>query len=372
MAEGAFRDKVSLTAVAAMADCLTRQGGHYFRHQDFHEALGSDYENLPLKGRISAITQALTIALPDDFVEASDLMLEALEQPSGGRVPSWCIWAMTEYVGRHGLDNPRHGLSTLRRMTRFFTAEFGVRPFLARFPDLTLQEMRAWTCDPSPSVRRLASEGSRPLLPWAQRVPWLVETPAATRPILDALAEDASAMVRRSVTNHLNDVGRLDAPAALETAAQWRDRDMRRSDLRHALRGLLKRCDAGAIALMGCRQGILEVTGAGLAADTIPVGGTAKVSLLLHNPTDRPEVALVDFAIVSPGQRQARRRVIKGSERTIAPHQTLTFSRRVSLAPTSGRDCLPGCHNFCALINGEEIVGFRIDVLPAGASPQTP
>lgn len=61
MAEAAFRDKVSLAAAAAMADCLARQGGH-FRLRDFQDALGGDYESLPLKGRIAAITQALTVA----------------------------------------------------------------------------------------------------------------------------------------------------------------------------------------------------------------------------------------------------------------------------------------------------------------------
>lgn len=97
-------------------------------------------------------------------------------------------------------------MRTLHALTQRFTAEWALRPFIVAHPALVFATLRRWCTDPSAHVRRLVSEGSRPRLPWGLRLKGLVADPSPTLPLLRVLQDDASAYVRRSVANHLNDI----------------------------------------------------------------------------------------------------------------------------------------------------------------------
>jgi hypothetical protein len=62
--------------------------------------------------------------------------------------------------------------------------------------------------------------------------------------------------VTRSVTNHINDISKIDPALAIETLARWRDsgkQDKKEMDyiIRHGLRTLIKRGDPRAIQMLG-------------------------------------------------------------------------------------------------------------------------
>ena len=125
-----------------------------------------------------------------------------------GCCPGWVVWPLTDWVARCGLHQPDRALDALHAMTQRFTAEWAVRPFIERHPERTWARLAAWCEDPSAHVRRLASEGSRPRLPWGRQLQGLIRDPAPTLPLLARLQDDPSAYVRRSVANHLNDISR--------------------------------------------------------------------------------------------------------------------------------------------------------------------
>jgi 3-methyladenine DNA glycosylase AlkC len=83
--------------------------------------------------------------------------------------------------------------------TRHGSAEFAVREFLRRDLHRTLRVMGTWSRDEDEHVRRLASEGCRPRLPWSLKLGALIADPAPVGPILDNLRADPSAYVRKSV-----------------------------------------------------------------------------------------------------------------------------------------------------------------------------
>src|SRR5690606_37257126 len=107
--------------------------------------------------------------------------------------------------------------------------------------------------DASPHVRRLASEGSRPRLPWGLQLKRLIADPSPTLPLLEALLDDPSEYVRRSVANHLNDIAK-DHPALV---VEWVVRHLpgvsaeRRALLKHASRTLIKKGDARMLKAWG-------------------------------------------------------------------------------------------------------------------------
>lgn len=237
-------------------------------HRDFdragfrHTALAG-LAPLAILLRGQHLAQALRRHLPAVYEEAVEILLRSLTPPLGETaqlglgvffyLPHVC------FVGRYGLDALENGgrdpfevsMRAQYEITRRFSAEFSLRPFLIRWPERTLARLEIWTRDPDPHVRRLCSEGARPRLPWAQRIPAFVENPRPVLPILEALKDDPDLYVRRSVANHLGDVAKDHPGLAFEICAQWlRGASPERKWLiRHALRHPAKKGVTAALRL---------------------------------------------------------------------------------------------------------------------------
>jgi len=138
----------------------------------------------------------------------------------------------------NGSDPFESSLHAQYELTRRFSAEFSIRPFLIRWQERTLARLTEWTRDSDPHVRRLCSEGTRPRLPWAQRIPAFVKDPTPVLPILDALKDDPDLYVRRSVANHLGDIAKDHPALAFQICERWIDgaSPERKWLIRHAVR----------------------------------------------------------------------------------------------------------------------------------------
>lgn len=136
-------------------------------------------------------------------------------------------------------------------LTRRFSAEFSMRPFLIKWPERTLARLLEWTRDPDPHVRRLCSEGARPRLPWAMRIPAFVKDPRPVLPILEALKDDVDLYVRRSVANHLGDIAKDHPQLAFEICERWLEGGSteRKWMIRHAVRHPAKKGVRAALRL---------------------------------------------------------------------------------------------------------------------------
>ncbi len=163
--------------------------------------------------------------------------------------------ALCDFVARQGLEDPDFSLEALRDLTPYGSAEFAVRPFLVRDLTGTVRTLTRWAEDENEHVRRLASEGSRPRLPWGLRLAALVQDPEPTGPILDRLQDDPSLYVRKSVANHLNDIAKDHPDRVIARVSAWdRDRPGTAWIVRHALRTLVKRGDARALKSVGSHR----------------------------------------------------------------------------------------------------------------------
>ncbi len=257
----ALKDGFSQATVAAIAEFMKR-GGRGFDARAFAECCSSGFEELSLMSRVHRVALGLASALPAEFPQALAIVEKALGDPPDGEREGEGIaafrWApFPEFVMVAGLDEPEVALPALARITRHFTAEFAIRPFLERHLELTLGHVASWVKSPDPRVRRLASEGTRPLLPWGKHVAALKREPGRCLALIAPLCADESEIVRRSAANHLNDVSRLDAELALAHASQWQATggDLAARTVRHALRGLVKQGHPHALALLGYHVG---------------------------------------------------------------------------------------------------------------------
>lgn len=209
------------------------------------------------------LARALRQHLPAKYSAAVKVLIRSLGAPldrtsENGLAPFFYLPHIS-FVANYGVD-PAHNagddpfeisMDAQHALTRRFTAEFSLRAFLQRWPERTLARLLEWTRDEDPHVRRLCSEGSRPRLPWAARLPALIADPRPALPILEALKDDPEPYVRRSVANHLGDVAKDHSRLVYELCTRWlRDASPDRKWLiRHALRHPAKHGEAAALKL---------------------------------------------------------------------------------------------------------------------------
>ncbi len=239
------------------------QGG--FDAVGFQDAAREGLEPMPILQRGLHLAQVLRAYLPPRYEVAVEVLLRSLTPPLTRTddlglgvffyLPHVCFVAAYGLDAAHnqGRDPFPTSMRAQYELTRRFSAEFSIRPFLIRWPERTLAQLLEWTGDPDPHVRRLCSEGSRPRLPWAQRIPAFVNDPRPVLPILEALKDDPDLYVRRSVANHVGDIAKDHPTLAFELCERWvRDASPERKWLiRHAVRHPAK---SGVRAALRLRQ----------------------------------------------------------------------------------------------------------------------
>jgi 3-methyladenine DNA glycosylase AlkC len=298
------------------------------------------YEDLGLMDRARRIADVMRNHLDPDPAAAVDQVAASLgsQRPEGMAGFFYNPHAM--FIGTYGLPAYEQSMSAMHSLTKLFTAEWPIRPFIQRYPQ-TMGQLRQWASDPDEHVRLLVSEGTRPRLPWAARLPAFVADPTPVVELLEELKDDTSEYVRRSVGNNLNDISRDNPQVALHVAAKWAPG--REALVRRGLRTLVKAGDPGALEILGYRAGRASAE-AGLPA-SLHIGERLPLAITVH--CDGP--AMVDVVVhFVKADGSTRRKVFKGGELSGSGVVRCT----ISFAQHSTRTHYPGPHRVEALVNG--------------------
>ena len=332
-----------------------------------HDAL-QGYDALALMARGEHIAHAMRRHLPADDAEALACVRLAAEQPVDCGTESlarFLYLPFTCYVAKYGLTQFDAALDAQHRLTQLFTAEFSIRPFLVQFPQATLDRLHQWASDPSEHVRRLVSEGSRPRLPWGQRLRAFQLDPSPVLALLVKLKDDPSLYVRRSVANNLNDIGKDHPDRVVSTMQRWLDeippgapdtlRDNRRWLAAHALRSLVKAGHRGALALSGHGETAhVSVSAISFMPLAPRIGGDIRVSCTVHNTLSADQALLVDLRVhYTKADGEARPKVFKLQQFTLPAGGDVTLSKKLSLQQMTTRQHYPGFHRVELLVNGD-------------------
>ena len=354
-----FKNEFSYQNCRRLAEALHRVYPG-FSVTRFSRGLERALPPLAMKQRMRLLADRLEAGLPTNPPELFAILVQALasdDQESDG-MRGFLVWPLTEIVARRGMNHLDAALAALREMTMRFTAEFAIRPFLIHHRQHTLQQLATWCDHPNEHVRRLVSEGSRPLLPWGGKLAELLEPPLPTLRLLEKLRADPSAYVRLSVANHLNDLSKTQPELVLATLNRWREQtpdDARLERLtRHACRTLIKNGHLAALAFHGFRQTTaLQLEVCELAAPGVALGGQLEYRLLIHNTSRRVLRVLFDYAIL---HRKANGslvpKVFKGRTRDLTPGERWEICGRHAFQPVTTRVYHPGRHGFEPRLNG--------------------
>ncbi|MBR8742923.1 DNA alkylation repair protein [Nocardiopsis sp. MG754419] len=316
---------------------------------------------LELKDRVLVMSQGLRDRLPEHYPDAVAVLVAALEDPLGeddGMFnDGFHLMAVARFVEEYGLDHPEASLPALVEITRRHTGEFAVRPFVQRHYAPTMALMRACAVDPDANVRRFASEGIRPRLPWARRLPAFVVDPAPVLEVLEYLRSDPSKYVRTSVANNLNDIARAHPDLVLDLAERWTRESPTPETawtLRHGLRTLIKEGDQRALALVGATGGEHVLAhGLTLSPRALDLGGTLLVRVELENVDTRPHTVVIDYAVHHVRADGSRgRKVFKWTRVELCAGERRLLEKKHPVRPISTRTYHPGDHLVEVQVNG--------------------
>ena len=301
---------------------------------------------LELLDRGRHIATALGAHLPPSFPDAIAILLESLgpehatdELIGVGMAPFFYL-PHTLFVAERGLEHFDLSMRAQYELTKRFSAEGSIRPYIARDPERALEFLQSWATDKNPQVRRLVSEGTRLRLPWAVRVDWLDRNPERVVSLLERLKDDASSMVRRSVANNLNDLGKVRPDLLIRTAGAWLENasSERRMLVEHALRSAVKRGDSDALGLLGYGQvARVSVVSVAFIPRRVRIGGRVAMKFGLKSTSARQQHLPVDVAVHFVKARGVTApKVFKLGRITLGPRKLVELTRLSSVA-VSGR-----------------------------------
>lgn len=356
--------------VSWLADTM-QQAEPGFDRTGFEQAACEGLDALELKARTAQICKAMGQALANDFAQAVPVVQRAMGDP--GPPPDdegmggVRFWPHVSFLSAFGLSEPETALRAMRLFTQHFSCEFAIRDFLIHHPDLTMRHVLEWSRDPDWRVRRLASEGTRPRLPWGQQLKAFVADPGPVLNLLDAMHDDPQLIVRRSVANNLNDIAKDHPDRAVKVAARWFSTGDEGSKwtVKHGLRTLIKQGHVGALAVLGFSGGEgVEVQALRLAPAAPRIGESAELSLRLQNHEATPVNLVVDYALQRTlANGKAGEKVFKLRTLTLAPAETAEITTRLHFKQLSTRTYYPGDHAVRVLINGRVASEIEFDLL---------
>ncbi|MEV6536870.1 hypothetical protein AB0M86_46200 [Streptomyces sp. NPDC051639] len=370
--------KVPLKETAFNAERIARIGREVhsacpeFDADSFVKSVTADLPRLELSARIARTSEGLYAHLPITGPDALDILLRSLPPtPEAAGVTNdfglHIYSPHSDYVSRY-LRTAEHldqALAALARMTGYFSAELPVRHFLADFPDETMKAIGTWTHDEDFRVRRLASEATRPLLPWAPRI----QLPAdAALPVLDQLYDDAHLYVRTSVANHLSDIAASQPDLVLTTLQRWKQSGQLTDEhfafiARGALRNRLKEGWPPAYAILGyAHDAPIALTPLTLERTELRDGDTLNFSAALTATTTAPVHVMI--VIATTGQNgQPREKVSFLRRATAEADQELRLAKAHPLRSTARWKVSPGSYCLALQVNGRRFPSVAFTVL---------
>ena len=355
-------DLFNKQTVQELAAGIERAYPDFKRQQYTNEAVKA-FGNLELKERIDFLVHNLSNHLPADYPKALKILQSALppklDPTKTDNDFGKFIWIVPgQFAAEHGVTQKhlQRSLKFLREATMRFSSELAIRPFLKAFPDETMTHVHSWAADKNYHVRRLASEGIRPLLPWAMRV----QLPAQqVVDVLSLLHADPARFVTRSVANTLNDISKSNPELVIATLRDWQKQKQQQPKelawmTKHAARTLLKQDHPPALSLLGYAAKPKISFAKSTATKSVAVGESFRwQTQLVSEQQQQLKINMKIEFLKNNGSYGAR--VFAVEDRTFNKGEILNIDKRQPFKPLTTRTLYTGKHYAELVVNGVSI-----------------
>ena len=340
-----------------------------FDSAGFVTAVMMELDGLALKARTLLIADKLRACLPPDYPAALRVLLAILDEERGFEPITDAglrLMAIPAFIERYGLGRPIDSLDAMPIVTRVSSCEFAVRPFIVNQPELTMARLRLWAAANDEHLRRLASEGSRPRLPWGAQLKSLIADPTPSFALLERLKDDPSLYVRRSVANHLNDIGKDHPELLLARMQAWSPGASKERLwlINHALRTLVKRGDQRALAILGYGPAAVELRDFTLEPAILQFGGELEFSFTLRSIGNAPQNLMIDYvAHFVKANGATAPKVFKLKKLRLPAGEAVDIRKRFAIRPISTRKYYPGRQRLEIQVNGRVLAGADFELV---------
>lgn len=323
------------------------------KEQFLNRVFDKQWEERELKQRMRHITHCLHAALPMSYAKQLHVLRKAAPHFNG-----FIAILFPDFVEVYGLDYPEISITALGEFTQYSSSEFAVRPFIVRYEKQMLSQHMKWAKDKNHHVRRLASEGIRPRLPWAMALPAFKQDPSKIIPVLELLKNDSSEYVRRSVANCLNDISKDHPDKVIELIGKWQNQS-KETDwiIKHASRGLLKRGHQEALTHFGLNHRVKAVASVPeLTKTKIKIGqsiGFSSQITLKEKQTEKVRVEYKIYFMKANGKQLPK--VFQVGTYPMKPGERMLIKKVHRFADLTTRKHYTGAHQLVIVVNGKEV-----------------
>ncbi|WP_375088477.1 DNA alkylation repair protein [Peribacillus sp. RS7] len=329
------------------------------------EVMDEHWDDRKLKERIRHISITLGKHLPSDYQKALGILYRLDKDCEGFR-----YLFFPDFVEVHGLDKKdwQLSLAALERFTSKSSSEFAVRAFILLDPAQMIEKMKDWTKHGDEHVRRLASEGCRPRLPWGQSLPMFKSDPKPVLELLENLKKDSSLYVRKSVANNLNDIAKDHPKAVIETAKRWHESGDANTIwiVRRGCRNLVRQADPEVLSLFGYTDvlnnpNIISNAFIRNEPDSIFIGETSELHFGFRVQEKNPVKLRIEYAIdfVKANQKTSRK-IFLLADRNFTDSEAVERVRIHNWKDLTTRRHYKGIHRISLLVNGVEVAGTHV------------
>ncbi len=345
-----------------------------FDQQSFERDVVKAFPKLELKERIAHISSCLHDYLPEDYPAAVKIILQSLPPEldptkADDDFGDFIFSPLSLFVATYGCEAQylERSLGALREITKRFSAEYAIRFFINAFPEEALAFLLDCAGDENYHVRRLASEGTRPKLPWAQKLVIDYQQPL---PILERLFGDRTRFVTRSVANHLNDISKLDASLVINTLEQWAAMEKQAEAemaflTKHSLRSLVKQGNAEALALLGFGDAPeIAIMNFVTTTPVVKLGEAFEFSLEIE--ARLAQNLLVDYVMLfaSEGKKRSQK-VFKLKQLELEAGEMVKLKKRHPMRLMTTRRLALGEHEITLQVNGQVFDSLSFELVDA-------
>ncbi len=343
-----------------------------FDGKAFANKVTAKLPELELKARIEWVADNLKEFLPDNYSQAVKTLVNSLPPHNDAALADSDFGYFTyaphsAFVARYGCSKEHLAISleSLQEMTKRFSAEDAMRYFINAFPAQTMAKLLEWSRDKDYHVRRLASECTRPTLPWSPKINISIDTAI---PILDNLFLDSNRFVTRSVANHMNDIAKKDSDLAIATLKRWQDSDQQNAKemkfiIAQALRSLIKNGHQATLEFLNIStKPAVAVSGLSLQNDSIKIGDHLEFNFKIKAFKD--EQLIIDYILHFAGKtgNSHNKKVFKLKNVMMAKGQELTIAKRQPMSHMSTRKLNPGSHRLEIQVNGNKLAEAKFEL----------
>jgi 3-methyladenine DNA glycosylase AlkC len=330
-----------------------------FKKQAFlNQVFDTEWEGRELKQRMRHIASTLKNHLPGNYKEQVQSIIRIIDQTKANGIEAGFQYMFfPDFIEQYGLDDLKTSLQAMETVTQFTSCEFAIRPFLLKYPGEVMAQMLKWSKHKHPHVRRFASEGCRPRLPWAMAIPVLKKDPSPIFPILENLKEDESLFVRKSVANNLNDIAKDHPEAVAERVKTWKGLSPETDwIIRHGCRTLLKKAHPATYQLFGLNNtAACQVLELKLSSNDLKLGDRLRFSFSLKTG-DAPAKLRLEYAVYyARAAGKQSRKIFQLTEKEFAPDAVYPFQKEQPLQDFTTRKHYPGRHKLAIVVNGREL-----------------